>query len=175
MKNQAPYPSLLTVLFAVFLIVSAFFMRQVLELYISFLGRSGVIWSIWAAFFVMAVVIFWLFKKQVLKFNCKGTLVFVAGLVYAASFDIAEERVHLIKYGTLGFLFSRDMSPWYSRNTPLIAVMFTLAVAAIDEIFQHFLPYRVGDIRDVMFGGIGGLWGSLIYCFFKTNSRNSIC
>ncbi len=42
------------------------------------------------------------------------------------------------------------------------AFFVALATACADETFQVFLPYRVGDIRDVGFGIVGGCWGAFI-------------
>lgn len=43
------------------------------------------------------------------------------------------------------------------------AVFFYLFVAIIDETFQWWLRYRAGDVRDVLFAGIGGIWGISLF------------
>ena len=43
------------------------------------------------------------------------------------------------------------------------------------EVFQLFLPYRVGDVRDIVFGVLGGLWGGVIYItlYIKIKFKNN--
>lgn len=37
--------------------------------------------------------------------------------------------------------------------------LFILAIGILDELFQWWLPTRVGDLRDVFFNTLGGIWG----------------
>jgi VanZ family protein len=45
----------------------------------------------------------------------------------------------------------------------ICAFLFTAFVGYSDELFQKFLPYRVYDLRDIVFNSIGGIWGICLY------------
>jgi VanZ family protein len=85
------------------------------------------------------------------------------------SFDLMHFMVrklaHLTEYGILGFLFFRAWrgahSGWrmiWARR----AFAFCLAVAAIDEFHQTFVPSRTGSPRDVAIDATGVLIALLI-------------
>ncbi|MCI5064142.1 VanZ family protein [bacterium] len=144
---------------AVALILSATFLRQLLEFVVRYTSRELVIVMIWGSFFALGVAYFLHMGRvrwtgMVLRGVC-----FCALLLVALSFDIPEERMHLVKYGLLGYL-----AYWPSSRGALVgffrAVGIALVVASIDETVQYFLPYRYGDLRDVGFGVLGGAFGA---------------
>lgn len=78
---------------------------------------------------------------------------------YGSTLAVAEERLHLIIFGLLGYSLAHDF-----RAAPFPARIYrpfciALLIAGFDELLQHFLPYRVGDVRDVLFGAVGTLMG----------------
>lgn len=142
-----------------FLIVSASFMRQLLNLSKIFLNRGDIELLIWATFAIsILLAIKWI--KPNLKKSLYLAAICLAGILYALTFDVAEERIHLVKYGILGFLIVYNLKNQSIKFKLLKALLYGLLIASIDEGFQYFLPYRVGDLRDVCFGGIGALWGA---------------
>lgn len=76
----------------------------------------------------------------------------------------AVERMHFIEYGTVTWLFYRA---WRPRGDALILAhtfLAALAVGALEEWFQWFIPARVGEIRDVLLNSaaiVSGLLFSL--------------
>lgn len=63
-----------------------------------------------------------------------------------------EERLHFVTFGLFGFL-SRRLFPTWS------AVIVSLAWAGGDELFQAWLPDRVGDWRDVGMNTVAAVMG----------------
>jgi VanZ family protein len=143
-------------------------MRHVLNFLRSRLGNNGLEMLIWIIFGIAALALIrlvWqkLIKgKHVLRFLVLALV--LAGAVYhASSMHIIEERIHLVQFGLLGYLLSKDN---YSKDlvgTILVAVAVCLFVAGLDEVFQYYLPTRVGDIRDIIFGTVGGMWGAAVF------------
>ncbi|MDJ0807264.1 MAG: VanZ family protein [Gammaproteobacteria bacterium] len=68
---------------------------------------------------------------------------------------ITEERIHFILFGALGYLGVTLFSP---IGGLLICTLFSIG----DEVFQWFLPDRVGDVRDVVFNFIASGIGILL-------------
>ncbi|MFB3916679.1 MAG: VanZ family protein [Terriglobales bacterium] len=73
---------------------------------------------------------------------------------------------HFIGYAVLSLLFLRALHLSFSfgetsiralRRWALIAITLTVAVAALDEFHQSFLPSRTGVVRDVVLDMFGAL------------------
>lgn len=144
-------------------------MRQVLKAFVSKFGTSLVPLVIWLLFIIMGYV----FVSSTIKRPQNSILfavIFITGILYALSFPITEERAHLVKFGVLGWLLARDYWDKYKERVILGSILIAFIVAMLDESLQYFLPYRVSDIRDVIFGTIGGLWGGALYCASRTRS-----
>ncbi|MDH5766554.1 MAG: VanZ family protein [Gammaproteobacteria bacterium] len=71
-------------------------------------------------------------------------------------FPIIEERIHFIVFGVLGF---STMSIFSLRA----GLGICLLAACGDELFQHYLPDRVGDWRDVQVNIVSVLGGAVFY------------
>jgi len=89
-------------------------------------------------------------KDKIIAF-C-GLILF--GMIGALILDLPEERLHVVKFGFLGFLV---IAPPISTNPYWI--LFCVFVAVMDEGIQALLPYRVGDIRDIVINIISLAWG----------------
>ena len=82
-----------------------------------------------------------------------------AALVIGASYSVlmaagdretdAVERVHLIEYGALAWLFYRAWKPANDLSIVILPVLAGLIVGTCDEWLQWFIPNRVGEARDV--------------------------
>ena len=88
--------------------------------------------------------------------------------------SIPSERIHLILFGLIGFLFTKDNLEDRLVKIIPFSLLFGFFAASVDEMFQLFLPYRVGDIRDVLFGGLGSLWGSIVCISVKFRYKDII-
>ena len=84
--------------------------------------------------------------------------ILLIGFGYALTLEVIEERVHLVIFGSLGWLLMRDLGH-NVRHAGIVVVALCGYVAACDEIVQWQHPTRVGDPRDVIFGIVGGALG----------------
>jgi len=99
------------------------------------------------------------------------------GCVLAAWFllkqtPLASERVHFAEYGLLGVLLynalkleADGLDPWLYVCGALICV----AIGALDEITQSFLPNRYFDWRDLFLNGASGAiaLGLIRFCVIR--------
>ena len=91
----------------------------------------------------------------------------VARSVSGGDFDVdIVEDVHFVEYGVLTLLFHRVWRPRADASSVLLPVLAAFAVATIDEFLQWFLPWRIGEVRDVWIDaaaiGCGLLFGLAI-------------
>lgn len=100
------------------------------------------------------------------------------GWLPAAYFDfihLAIRKVaHLSEYGVLTFLFFRAWrgpAHGWSMLWARRAFACCLAVAAIDEFHQSFVPSRTSKIQDVLIDACGGMLALLI-THWLTSSRH---
>ncbi|MFC1512576.1 VanZ family protein [bacterium] len=160
--------SKITIFYSAYIIISAAFMRQVLNFLKSHLSQNGLSVFVWCIFILAGIPLIYFIKKYIFKQKkylnfLLLSLIIIIGAYYASTFHIIEERVHIALFGLLGFLTVQDFYKQFGRTSIIIALIYSFLIASIDEIFQYFLPYRFGDIRDVLFGTIGALWGIAVY------------
>ncbi len=128
---------------------------------------------IWIVFGIVGcILLFYLIR---LKVNILRIILvcitFGLGLLYAFTINQHfSERIHLIYFGIIGFLFTKDNFDDNQLWTILYTILWVMIIAALDEIFQLYLPKRVGDVRDIIFGVIGGIWGGMIYMVLNIKS-----
>ena len=60
------------------------------------------------------------------------------------------ERVHLVEYGMVGFLFYRAWRPSGDVSCLILPVLAGLFVGLAEEWLQWFIPVRVGELHDVL-------------------------
>ena len=63
-----------------------------------------------------------------------------------------EERLHFVTFGLFGFFSKRLFPVW-------LAILAIVIFSTGDELFQAWLPDRVGDLRDVGINIIAGIIG----------------
>jgi len=121
------------------------------------IGETTIAWLIGLALLGLGVAaIYWL-AKQGLK-GRRNTLVLigialvVALIVITASLPQTEERLHFVTFGLFGFFSKRLFPAW-------LALLAIFIGSAGDELFQAWLPDRVGDWRDVGINIIAGTVG----------------
>ncbi len=162
--------SLISAIYSIYLVVSASFMRYILNFINSgmknFLPLSIFI-SVLFAFFFLSLFFFLIARKKFINLLFL-MVIFVLIVLYTLSFEIIEERIHILQFGLLGFLVSLDnKNRWY-----LFPLIWVFTITTIDEVFQFYLPNRVGDIRDILFGVVGGMFGIILhYGIFKINFK----
>lgn len=130
---------------------------------------------IWIIFCIFGIIlIIYLIKLRISFIRLiLAVIVFGLGMLYASTINLnIVERMHLIYFGIIGFLFIKDNFGDSNITSIIYALIWAMLIAALDEIFQSFLPKRVGDVRDIIFGTLGGLWGSIIYVILKINKIN---
>lgn len=154
--------SKITLSWALYLIISSLFMRQVLNYILNKFQVSGLTVMLWVVF-VFGVIIAWLYLYRLRPAICKRLIflgIMAAGLFYVSQIEIVEERMHLINFSLLGWLAARDIVKIRKGIQGIgFSLLFCIFVAMIEEAFQWWLPYRTGEIHDIMLAGIGGAWG----------------
>lgn len=139
-------------------------MRQVWEFLGKSLGKADL--SVICVFFICAIAIFY----YIIKFHFSITRIIVNlvilffGFIFAWQQPFLVEKMHVLEYGFLGWLSIRDLS----KNKVLIksilfAILFVLFITTLDEGFQKLLPYRVGELRDVITNVISGIFGVIVF------------
>lgn len=75
----------------------------------------------------------------------------------------AVERVHFIEYGAIAVLFYRVWRRAGDASTIIMPLLCGFIVGTLDEWLQWFIPYRVGEMKDVILNltalGCGVLFG----------------
>lgn len=148
-------------LWLLFILFNTFIGRQIHRLLLSSGGKELILASI----SVVAVCALLLLVRELVKaqlsLRLKPLIVLVLMAASAAMMmPIPEETLHIVKYGGLGFLAQALVHMQGVSNRQAIA--FVIAISIFDEVIQHFLPYRVGDLRDVGLNIVSGLWGASI-------------
>lgn len=139
-------------------------MLQVRNWLFSVLGSSVVVNCFRLSFVLIFVsTIIYALKVHLGIFKVLITFfIFVLGCLLAMWQPYFAEKTHVLTYGLLGYLSAKDLTQ--SKRTPalksiILALSFVSLISASDEIFQRFLPYRVGEIRDFMTNVISGSLG----------------
>ena len=170
--------SKVTFIFGLFIILSAAFMGQVGRFISEKLGKPYFELLIGILFLLSAAGLILYLKRAVLgKIKLPIFIgVFIAWSLFAWHLDILVERMHLLEYGLLGWLAIRDTLRKKKGivKASIFSALFILGVGIVDEAFQWWLPYRVGDTRDVVFNEVGGLWGMSLFLISKVDWRNRI-
>ena len=148
------------------IIVSASFARQIADFAKANLGEKGFT-VLLEAIFVISVLSFLIFiiKKSS---NFIKIIVFITvltiGIVLAWQIKIAIEKIHILEYAILGWSAGRDLIKTNKKiKGAILACIFCIIVGILDERFQAILPYRVYDLRDIVFNSLGGAWGVILY------------
>ena len=87
--------------------------------------------------------------------------VVAAYLLVLTRMTVPTERSHLIEYGVVGVLIYEALTERRSQGRrvplpPLLAVLATAALGALDEGIQWLLPNRVFDPVDILFNLLAG-------------------
>ena len=90
-----------------------------------------------------------------------GVGVAAAYLLVFTRMTVPTERSHLIEYGVVGVLIYDALTERKSQGRrvplpPVLAVLVTVALGALDEGIQWLLPNRVFDPVDILFNTLAG-------------------
>ena len=152
-----------TVLFACAIVVAASFMRQVYRFVHSILPPAIISFGIWLGFLAaIGAALVLLYKRPHILGVASLVLTAGAATGLAFSMGLIEERVHILTYGFLASLATRDLRRWPVLPRSQSALFFCVLVGCIDELFQALLPYRVGDVRDVLFDSVSAVLGIIL-------------
>jgi hypothetical protein len=124
------------------------FGRNIQEWISQTIGRSILSW-------IISGVIFFSLGFLFLKANVKSFLVLLLiPLVLLLSWlvPLPEERLHFITFGFLGF-FSAKLFSFR------VALLVCGLVSGLDELYQWYLPNRVGELRDVVLNLAASFFG----------------
>ena len=79
----------------------------------------------------------------------------------------ADKILHFAGYAILGLLFLRGFRNSKFRNESKLIMAASILLAgfygASDELHQHYIPYRTGNIWDALFDLLGGIFGVYVY------------
>lgn len=112
-------------------------------------------------FIVLIGILVSLWKKRERYRIQKRSLLFTAALLTAGivavqlRYLLPAEAVHFLVFSWLGWVSTTVFGPLY-------AVVAVVSVAFGDEVLQHYLPSRFGDLHDVMINLISGFAGILL-------------
>jgi hypothetical protein len=118
-------------------------------------------WVAAAVFALMLGILAFFYRRQqqygVPKVAIFATLLLLAGGGIALYFKllVPVETVHFLLFFGFGWL-SLQLFGWR------YAIFVVLTAAVGDEILQHYLPDRVGDLHDVLVNSLSGLAGIAI-------------
>lgn len=165
--------SVVLLLWLVFILFNTFLGRQVQRFLLSSGGQELILASI----FVAAVCALLLLARELVKvqlsLRLKPLIVLLLAAVFAAMMmPIPEETLHIVKYGGLGFVAQALVHKQGVSNR--LAFAFVIAISIFDEVIQHYLPYRVGDLRDVGLNIASGLWGASIILICSKKKDNPV-
>ncbi len=82
------------------------------------------------------------------------------------------ERLHLMEYGLLAYLFYRALRFDFSKASAyVLGFLLSSGFGFMDEVIQYFLPNRVFELRDVMTNVAASALGLLVVgVLLKANS-----
>ena len=183
-----------TRLFALWLILSAAFMLQIFLFLRERIGEQNTFHLLWIGFLLAGLFLLWRFFQEFQAFRAQPPadrkrrsslirfgaglflrlLLFALVLLYAWQMENRAERFHIITYSALGFLMCRDalrVGTFSFFTGAMIAFSGCFFVAGVEELFQYFLPYRFGELRDVWLGLTGALPGILVYMIGPLSSH----
>ena len=170
-RHKEPFPlSKLSIILGLFIIISASFMRQLMDYVRYYIGNSGV--NVLLGFIIGAAALTFLIFIIKTSPDQITTLVIIIlltiGFFLVWQIKIPEERIHILEYSILGWLVSRDIIGKNKTISNIIYVLlFIVMIGILDEGFQRILPYRYFECRDILLNSFGGIWGINLYLLYK--------
>jgi len=160
-------PSKLTIIVGAYIVISAYFMQQAWVAARKIFGINNLLLSIVViAVLILCLIVIRSLKKRAKPINIISIfIVYALAVVFAWKQPYVTEKTHILEYGVLGWLAMRD----YSKKGGIrlrgmaYALIFVIIVGCLDEGFQKIIPWRVGEIRDVLTNLVSGIFGMILY------------
>lgn len=164
-SDSEPRLSRASWLIAGWIVLSASFMRQLMELFKSVLSKALFIQATYLLVFVPTFAfLVYIFKKRLPWHHLAGVIAILwFGTSLAMGVRYPQEKLHLVEYALLGWFACRDLGRESRFVGVYLAFLFCVFVGGLDEVFQGVLPYRVFELRDVLLNILGGAIGVLLY------------
>ena len=158
--------SKITIALGLYIIISASFARQAWDFFGSRFGQNNIQTVFVLLFFLAAAFLaFYIFRPGRGFLKALGSMIVLCFIfIFMSRLEIFVEKIHVFEYGLLGWLALKDLS--CKRSSPMnifLAFLFVLVVGVIDEGFQRLLPYRVGEVRDIIINVVSGSCGIAIF------------
>ncbi|MGH7198184.1 MAG: VanZ family protein [Candidatus Omnitrophota bacterium] len=155
--------SKLTVGFGTYIVLSAFFMLQVRTELARVLGDEA-LFKLLQVFFLalVAFTLYYAYQKNLMHSHILAVIfVYFAAWTLAVNQPFFTEQTHVFTYGFLGYLAVRDLARAKvgALRRVVESLFFVTLVSLADELVQGILPYRFGDIRDVVTNILSGALG----------------
>jgi len=137
-----------------------------MEFAVRYIGKSGFRISV-AVILIGISALF--FAGEVKRLVKPLKVLLMLGLLAVALFFIwkiklPQVRMHILMYAVVGWLASRDaMRQGRTWKTIALAWFFAASAGILEESFQKLLPYRVFDIKDIIFNLEGATLGVILY------------
>jgi hypothetical protein len=157
----------LTLFIGLYIIISASFAQQLWRIGQKILMRPTILILLALVFLEITLALLHKCIQARLSLFRIILVAIVCALAYAFSWSqpYMTEKAHVLEYGLLAWLALRDFCKG-KQNVAicvLYAAIFVLIVGSLDEGFQKLLPYRVGEIRDVLTNLLSGSLGISLF------------
>jgi hypothetical protein len=124
------------------------------------------IYTIFGICIIFLLILFYKHYKFSI-FNIVG-LIFITGsycvlLIYSST---PEEKIHLIEYGILAYLFVKAIG-FDRRKMYFLAIILTALFGLGDELVQYYTPNRFFDWWDVFLNAVSGFNAVLLIYLFR--------
>ncbi len=161
-----------TIFFGIYIIASSFFMRQVWTIWKDVFGLKNLI--LFISLLCLLAILAILYKNIKSGFNIKRMLfvlaICIAGFIFAWRQPYLSEKAHVLEFALLGWLAMQDLSK-ENRDllkASLIALIFVIIIGCLEEGYQKLLPWRVGELRDIITDVISGMFGIILNSLSQT-------
>ncbi len=91
------------------------------------------------------------------------------------SFSASDKLSHFLAYGALSCLIYLALQEMSVQKRYVVALAFAVSFlyGILNEIYQHFLPWREADIFDAMANGIGAFSFPMLLRWKRATHRGS--
>jgi VanZ family protein len=164
--------SKITIGWGVYLVVSASFMLQISEWLTAKVGDPFLAACFWtfSVFILLAVILYAVKARLGILRVCAALSVFALSYLLTTRQEYFAEKTHILSYGLLGYLAARDLIGAGIMRNPknaVLAISFVALISASDEMFQLVLPYRFGEMKDVITNIVSSALGLCLFVALK--------
>lgn len=150
------------------------------------------VWATWKAIFgVRRLILFFIllciaivsaiiYKNIKSEFNLKKIVLICAicivGFIFAWRQPHLSEKAHVLEFGLLGWLAMRDFTKKRQDllKSILLGFIFVTIIGYLEEGFQILLPWRVGELRDVVTDILSGMLGIILFVASRPKIKSTL-